>query len=196
MKGIKVTVEGTTPLLMNKFHDAAQQAATNGTRMSIIGSKGTPHEQAVLKLYTRADGAIVIPQPNIFRAIIDAGTFFKAGKSKVTTQQSSLIPACVDLPGLDFLVEHRQPWSVDSRPVVVPATKGRILCYRPRFDDWRISFEAEIDEQMISPQLFREIVDAAGKRIGLGDFRPARKGPFGKFVVIGWVEEKSPRLAA
>ena len=27
---------------------------------------------------------------------------------------------------------------------------------------------------------------AAGKRVGLGDFRPACKGPFGKFVVVEW----------
>lgn len=196
MKNIRITIEGQTPLLMNKFHDAAQIAATNGTRMSIVGSKGTPHEQASLKLYTRPDGTLVIPQPNIFRAIIDAGTFFKAGKSKVTTQSSSMIPACVDIPGLDFAVEHQQPWAVDSRPVVIPSTKGRILCYRPRFDDWRLSFDVEIDDQMISPQLFREIVDAAGKRIGLGDFRPARKGPFGKFVVTSWTEETAQKLAA
>jgi hypothetical protein len=39
---------------------------------------------------------------------------------------------------------------------------------------------------MMDPKLFREIVDAAGKRIGLGDFRPATKGPFGKFVVTSW----------
>jgi len=29
-------------------------------------------------------------------------------------------------------------------------------------------------------------VDSAGKRVGLGDFRPARKGPFGKFRVDEW----------
>ncbi len=42
---------------------------------------------------------------------------------------------------------------------------------------------------MITTKLFREIVDAAGKKIGLGDFRPDRKGPFGKFVVIHWKEK-------
>jgi hypothetical protein len=39
---------------------------------------------------------------------------------------------------------------------------------------------------MLSLVLMRDIVDAAGKRIGLGDFRPACKGPFGKFVVVKW----------
>jgi len=33
-------------------------------------------------------------------------------------------------------------------------------------------------------------VDAAGKRIGLGDFRPQTKGPFGKYVITDWKEIK------
>jgi hypothetical protein len=42
----------------------------------------------------------------------------------------------------------------------------------------------------MSKELFRDIVDSAGRRIGLGDFRPDRKGPFGKFVVVSWKESK------
>jgi hypothetical protein len=48
---------------------------------------------------------------------------------------------------------------------------------------------------MIAPKLVREIVDAAGKRIGLGDFRPSCKGPFGKFVVTQW-KEHAAKVAA
>lgn len=79
---IDVIIEGQTPLLCNKFTDAAAMAATNGSRASAVGDKGTPREQAEARLYTGHDGKCVIPQPNIFRAIIDAGAFFKAGKSK------------------------------------------------------------------------------------------------------------------
>jgi len=32
----------------------------------------------------------------------------------------------------------------------------------------------------------RHIVDDAGSRVGLLDFRPERKGPFGRFIVIEW----------
>ena len=44
---------------------------------------------------------------------------------------------------------------------------------------------------MMPIKLAREIMDAAGKRIGLGDFRPDCKGPFGKFVVTKWKESKN-----
>lgn len=32
----------------------------------------------------------------------------------------------------------------------------------------------------------REIVDTAGRRIGLLDYRPETKGPFGRFMVTAW----------
>lgn len=190
MKTFDITIEGITPLLCNNFHDAAALAATNGSRSSMaVGDKGSPREQASAKLYRDEDGRCVIPQPNLFRCIIDAGKYFKAGKTKVTTQKSSLIPACVEIEGLHCLIDHKDDWDVDTRPVRIPATGGRILAHRPRFNDWRLTFTANLDESEMSAKLFREIVDAAGRKIGLGDFRPDCKGPFGKFVVIKWEEK-------
>lgn len=192
---VNITIRGTTPLLCNRFTDENAMAASNGTRVATIGDKGTPREQAEKKLYLDADGNPMIPQPNLFRCLIDAGTFFKAGKSKVTTQKSSLIPACVEIEGVEILLTSREGWDVDTRAVRIPSTGGRILAHRPSFNDWELSFSAELDTTIMSPKLFRELVDAAGKRIGLGDFRPACKGPFGKFVVTRWEEVEAKKAA-
>lgn len=163
--------------------------------MAAIGDKGTPKEQAAAKVYVGHDGKPCIPQPNLFRCLIDAGTFFKAGKSKVTTQKSSLIPACLEVVGIELPIITKEGWAVDTRAVRIPSTGGRILCHRPSFNDWRIDFTVSVDTDMMAAKLVREIVDAAGKRIGLGDFRPACKGPFGKFVVTSW-KEHAQKLAA
>jgi hypothetical protein len=192
---IDVAIEGVTPLLCNRFTDAAQMSATSGNRMSAVGEKGTPMEQATQKLYVGHDGKPCIPQPNLFRCLIDAGTFFKAGKSKVTTQKNSLIPACLEIVGIELPITHKEPWQVDTRAVRIPSTGGRILCHRPSFNDWRLSFTISIDTSMMTTKMVREIVDAAGRRIGLGDFRPDRKGPFGKFVVVSWKEHEQKAAA-
>jgi hypothetical protein len=188
MTTIQVTIEGKTPLLMHRFTDEAQLSATSGTRASTVGEMGTPREQAEKALYTDEQERVGIPQPNLFRALIDAGKFFKAGRSKVTTQKSSLIPACLEIEELFILLDHREPWTVDTRPVRIPSTGGRILRHRPMFNDWRLAFTLTLDTDVMSAKLLREIVDAAGKRIGLGDFRPDCKGPYGKFVVTSWSE--------
>ena len=184
---IKVTIEGTKPLLCNRFTDESAMKATKRTGTSAVGERGTPREQASKKLYMSEDtGKPMIPGPNVFRSIIDAGKFFKSGKSKVTTQKSSLIPACLELDEIEVPIKHKEPWMVDERAVRNPSTGGRFICYRPKFQDWELSFTLTLDEEMMTAQLLREIVDAAGKKIGLGDFRPDCKGPFGKFVVKNW----------
>lgn len=189
MKTFRVTIEGVKPLLCNRFTDKAQMSATSGDRQSAVGERGTPLEQAAEKLYIGHDEKPMIPQPNLFRCLIDAGVFYKIGKSKVTTQKTSMIPACVEIEELELLIEHKEPWTVDTRAVRIPATGGRILCHRPCFYDWRLTFTLKLDTEMLSAKMLREITDAAGKRIGLGDFRPATKGPFGRFVVVEWREE-------
>ncbi len=190
MRTVRVKIEGKTPLLLHQFTDEAAQQATNGSRMvAVQGERGTPREQAEQSIYRDQDGRAVIPQPNLFRCLVDAGKFFKAGKAKVTTQKSSLIPACVAIEELVIPIEHKEPWDVDTRPVRIPATGGRILRHRPRFNDWALAFTLNVDTDMMDVKLVRDIVDAAGQRIGLGDFRPDTKGPFGKFVVVAWEAE-------
>ena len=70
--------------------------------------------------------------------------------------------------------------------VVMPATKGRIVRYRPRLNQWKVSFDIEFDNTLITETQLRRVVDDAGSRVGLLDFRPERKGPFGRFIVIDW----------
>lgn len=186
MQEISVTVQGSTPLLCNRFFEEAQLAASSGVRKSVVGTQRTPKEQAELKLYKDLDGKPMIPTPNIFRCLIDDGTFFKNGKSKVTTQKSSLIPACVEIEGVAIPIKSKEGWTVDTRPVRIPATGGRILAHRPCFNDWKLSFILHVDTEIISVDLVYDILEASGKRIGLGDFRPNCKGVFGKFRIITW----------
>ena len=190
---IEITITGVTPLLCNRFDDVESGGSTSAT---FVGDKGTPKEQAEKKLYLDEDGTHVIPQPNVMRCIIDGGKYFKAGKSKVTTLKSSIIPACVDVHGVTIPIESKEGWAVDTRPVRIPSTGGRILAHRPCFNDWALAFTLTLDAELMDAKLLRQIIDASGKRVGLGDFRPDCKGPFGKFVVTRWTEEESQRYQA
>jgi len=160
--------------------------------------RGTPQSIAESKLYIGLSGKPTIPQPNIMRCLVDGGRFHKAGKSQLTTSKSSIMFSCVDVDGAEIEIEHRQPWKVDTRAVRIPSTGGRILAHRPMFDDWKLSFEVVLDETILGPLLFRQVVNDAGKRIGLGDFRPATKGPYGRFEVTSWavVDESMPMAIA
>lgn len=193
---IRCTIEGATPLLCNRYSDEAAQAATSGRRSSASAAdRGTEREIAESKLYLNDKKQPSIPSMNMLRSIVGGGSYHKAGKKQVTTKEGSLIYACLEIVGDSLIpIVHKQPWSVDIRPIVVPSTKGRILTCRPRFDDWRLSFELELDTDIIGVKLARQIVDDAGIREGLGDFRPARKGPFGRYKIAVWQVQEQPVL--
>lgn len=191
---ISVTISGVTPLLMNRFGETAEVAVGSGTRPTFSGTKGTPREQAEPKLYAETDGALYVPGANIFAAIIAAGIFHKVGKKQLTTAKSSLIPAGCIIEDLVCPLGTKK-WEVDSRSVVNPSTQGRMMCHRPRLDKWEVTFTLDVDDTVFDPKLIRQVVDDAGKKIGLGDFRPQRKGPFGRFVVTKWAEIKVAKIA-
>ena len=185
---VSVTIEGVTPILMHRFTEENEVKVSSGMSTVSIGDKGTPREQAEKKLYKNDEGDLYLPGPNIFACIIAAGKFHKNGKSKVTTVKSSLVPAAMSI--LDLVCPFgTKEFEVDSRSVVIPATGGRIMAHRPRLDKWSLTFRLMIDTTMFTEAFTRKLVDDAGKRIGLGDFRPDRKGIFGKFVVSNWEKE-------
>lgn len=195
MTTIEMTIQGLTPMICNRFTEQAAMDATAGTRASMIGAQGTPREQCEPKLYMGADEkTLVIPGPNLFACIINAGTFFKVGKGKMTTQKSSLIPACLVVEDLEMPIVSKDGWDVFSRPIRNPATGGRRICHRPMFNDWELSPTMTLDETLIDPKLMRQVVDAAGTRVGLGDFRPACRGPYGRFLVTSWKESEGKSL--
>ncbi len=192
---VRITISGIQPLLMNRFTEAAEVSVSSGTRTVMGGSKGTPREQAAPKAYADKEGNLYVPGTNIFAAIIAAGKFHKVGKRQLTTTVTSLIPAGCTVEDLVCPLDTKE-WEVDSRSVVNPSTRGRMMCHRPRIDDWTLSFHLDIDTSVFTPQLIRQVIDDAGKKIGLGDYRPERKGPFGKFVVTKWEEIKEDAAEA
>jgi hypothetical protein len=62
--------------------------------------------------------------------------------------------------------------------------KASIIRRRPRFEEWSCTFTIEYDPKMIpNPKIIVDIMQDAGNRIGVGDYRPGRNGPFGRFTV-------------
>lgn len=179
---INIEITGITPLLMNRFNIEEQNVKKEKNL--------SPRDSAKRVCYEDEQGKLFYPTTNIYACIIEAGKFHKDGKVKVTTARSSLIPAGVMIEGQYIYFSKPDTWEVDSRSVVVPSTGGRIVCHRPRLDEWQLSFILTLDVKMFSPNTIRMIVDDAGTKVGLGDFRPSRKGIFGRFVVTKWEQDK------
>jgi hypothetical protein len=170
---INIEITGTSPLLMHAFPLTPIEAL----------EKMQPADQVKHHLYVRPDtSAIYVPGVNIQRSLIAAAAYSK-GKGRGSLQKP--VAACV-LVTDEYVDVHPQSYVVDSRPVVIPATKGRVLRHRARFEKWTLDFTIEFDSTLLKESELRRVVDDAGSRVGLLDFRPERKGSFGRFVVTRW----------
>lgn len=167
-----VRIKGLSPLLMHSFPLVPVEAI----------EKKSPEEQARIAAYWTPDKKLYCPGVNIQRAMVNGATFSK-GKGRGSLQKP--VAACV-IVSPEYVIMEPQQYAIDARPVVIAATKGRIVRYRPRFDNWEIGFYVEWDDTLLTEAQVRRVVDDTGSRVGLLDFRPEKKGPFGRFVVNNW----------
>lgn len=182
---INVKVEGTSPLLYNRFIDSEIDVTV---KKRTGKAKGVPVEE---KLYTlEDDGQVGSPTPYIpaiyFRnTMIEAGKQFSVvGKGKAT--YSKLIGSTVDV--LPEKIPNNHKWDVLRIAAVNPNTKGRVMTERPKMDTWGCEFTIVLDDDSINADTIIEILEHAGKYVGIGDWRPAKKGRYGKFKVVEFKE--------
>lgn len=198
-RSIMVEITGQRPgLLMSAFTDAVMAKIEKGSSGAVKArNQLTPRETAAFKVYMTDEPTPrpYIPGANILACIVRAGTLIKVGRTKLSTQKSSMIPAAVEIVEAHLPIfkpgeKTSAKFEVDTRGVVNPATGGRMVCHRPLFHHWQLRLELTYDAEMLDESTVRELFDVAGAKIGLGDFRPDRRGPFGRFLVTGWKTEK------
>lgn len=180
MKKYEVEITGITPLLQNKPEDY-------GFDEQWIEKKANNdwEKEALKKLYIDSEGTIYQPSNHIERAMIEGGKKVKVkGQGKAT--YSKLFGSMVSIKEFE-LVHQNQTYEIFKALVVIPSTKGRIMRYRPMFTDWKLSFTIESEDE-IAKDALKEVLEITGKYVGIGDWRPEKKGKYGKFQVTSFQE--------
>jgi len=183
MKTYKVEIEGISPLLMNR-----PSAMIGDISKDKKAFKDDAEEMANSKLYINSKGELYQPATHLYGSLIEAGKHKKVvGKGKAT--YSKIVGYAVQIN--PFEIKHViQDWEIFSILAVNPNTKGRNLLHRPILKQWKLKFEVIFDESEIAPSIMKELFEIAGKVAGIGDWRPAKKGPYGKFHISEWKELK------
>lgn len=195
MKSFICVCKGTTPLLMHRF--AEENSLEQSTRTVHIGRKD-PRETAEKAAYRMSNGNLYLPGAAIARLLREAASAHKQRGSRKSLKY--IMPAAVlvledQIPLRDSQGAPLRSFEIDSRPVVIPSTKGRIMCHRPRLNEWNIEFTLEVDEDTIDADFIHQLLTEGGRKLGVGDFRPEKGGSFGRFIVVSWAV-LSQKLAA
>lgn len=175
MEKIKVQIEGTTPILFNRFRDTAIE----GKSKKRTGAMAEAEIED--KLYQDEDGKTQFPSVYLKNYIVEESKQFKiVGKGKST--YSKLVVSTVDIE--PFMIElEAGKYEVFRISAVNPMTKGRMMTERPKYNKWKAEFEIILNDPAVPVSVINEILEHAGKYVGVGDWRPEKKGMFGKFLI-------------
>jgi hypothetical protein len=194
---IQVTVEGVTALLCNRATEEALSGG--GSRSNTVSEREDPRVIAGRGVYRMPhSNQIALPGAAFGRMVREAGGAHKAKGSRKSIKY--VVPAALvildDLVPL-FLRDRKSKvtdFEVDSRPVTIPATKGRVMRHRARLNEWTAVVSCQLNEAIIGEALMRQLWTEGLQQIGIGDYRPEKGGPFGTSSIVAWdvISERRP----
>jgi hypothetical protein len=180
MRVFEVKIEGTSPIL---FHNPAGMARSGAVKKD-SKSIPTPEEEAKASCYWLPGGSsLMFPGDNIQSAMLRAASGYKVNKKALTPFVAGSVT--VEPEHVPF---NTKDYVVDTRRAVVQ--RQGILRSRAKLPQWKLEFTLLVDADFPVRELdiLRQILEETGRRIGIGDFRPEKRGRFGKFKVTKFEE--------
>jgi len=180
---VTFNVDGITPLLMNNI-GSMEEEGKSSTRTKKID----PEADAAKRLYVTANGNLYIPSIAFLNSLWEGAAYQKIGKDSARSRIQGAV-FVVDQESILIHPETGDPfknteWEIDSRAVVIKSTKGRIMRHRPLVRDWACLVSLEVDSDFIDiEENIIPLFNIAGRKIGVMDYRPAKRGPFGRYNV-------------
>lgn|SRR5574340_67372 len=185
MEMLKLKLKSTAPMLMHsdRFSNPLDPATKAHKELTSKRKKTDEDHEAIARseyigaLYIDRDGPY-IPSINLESCIVEAAKMQKLGKHvkrAVMVYEDKLHLKYSGPRDAEGLANDTR--FVDARSVRV--SMARLMRYRPRFNEWEAECTLAIDTEQINANEIKQIIDNAGRLVGLGDFRPK----FGRFSV-------------
>lgn len=177
---VEVTVEGLPPGLI---FQGKGLMALDGTKRK---PERPPEKEAELRAHwvkVKGKKQLCIPSEMFYNSFCQAGVDFK-DPNKKSRGMGNLIGATISIE------PPRIPLGTAKHEVkmdwvrIPPRTGAMVEIGRPWIREWKASFTVTVDEEFWKAELLEGIIKHAGKRVGIGAWRPSLRGAYGKFVVV------------
>jgi hypothetical protein len=178
---VHVTIEGSADLLLHAWNCEAVQEKADSKK----GSAAKKSDN--LESYVRRDdkGIICLPSEYLRMSIVSAAKYRQDPRSPRKSAMDLYKAALVSLKPLSPIMtvtgELPKVWDYEHRCRVQIQRNGITRC-RPAFrEGWRAEVSLLVNlPEYIGPRELNEVIGAAGRLIGVGDFRPS----YGRFAVV------------
>lgn len=180
-----VPIIGTMPLIVSKFSEKAKRQmldAQQGKKSpKVVRDPQAEYEAA---FYRMKDGTYGFPVTAFKAATISAARFY--GKDVSMTSLRQLIFMRGEVSDLDPQALVRVIGEPKMREDIVRLagpSRSADLRYRPEFPDWSTTLEVTYVRSSLSRDSVLSLIDAGGLGVGVGEWRPEKKGEFGTYQI-------------
>lgn len=185
MKKLHITLNGTTPLIMNSpkcvnpLHPIAKQMKplTSKKKKSEADLEAISDLEWEAGVYWDDNIGLVIPNECIAAAFLEGAKMNKNGSAfqKYVQVVDSLAPLDIGE------VQNYQKMKVDPRFRDVRSVcvmRARVIRTRPRFNTWRCEFNIMYDENKIDTDVIALAIENSGNYVGICEMRKMGYGRF------------------
>lgn len=182
-----VPIRGTSPLIVHRFSEKAKRqmldAMQGKKKVKTIRDPQTDYEEAFYRWHDNTSGETGYGFPVIaFKAAtIAAARLYDKSITMTGLRQQLFFRGLIGDDGQQIAVLEGEPTMRED--VVRLGMSQTDLRYRPAFNEWRTTLEVTFISTSISQSSVLSLIDAGGLSVGVGEWRPEKKGDFGTYEI-------------
>lgn len=184
MKKYHVVIKSITPYMQHRMDDQKLEDWEK-KRGFVIERDDVAKEDAIrAEFHCYRDiktNKCFIPSEHLRGAMIIAGTYVKGKVGAQTKSMKSVVAAMFDIEQDKIFISDYD--EIDKRSAVNKNIKARIITIRPKWNNLDAEFVLKVDNDTITDETVKSIIEYAGNYVGIGSFRPTNNGRFGRFVI-------------
>ena len=199
----ETSLRGTSPLIMHcgirgldtrsaLSREIAEIAKKRGTNRTQADDERLAELECQKSFWLNSEGQVTIPE-RVIKANIEAGA--RKLKQGPLVREGLIVVKTYfhyDSNIYGLTIEELGKSTIFQAPVVVQ--RNRILRTRAKFDDWRCTAKIETDPELVDEEMIKHWLDIAGRRIGIGDWRPEKSGHYGRYEMTDISKIKGTEL--
>lgn len=182
-----VPIRGTSPLIVHRFNEKAKRqmldAMQGKKKVKTIRDPQADYEEAFYRWSDQSTGEAGYGFPVIaFKAAtISAARLYDKSITMTGLRQQLFFRGVLGDDGQQVAIIEGEPKMRED--VVRLGMSGTDLRYRPVFNQWTTTLEVTFIRSSISKDSVLSLIDAGGLSVGIGEWRPERKGDFGCYEI-------------
>ena len=190
----RIEIKGISPIICHNGSAGLDTRSPEKIEIAEIsrkrGSNRTEADDARLaelecqtSLYIGNDGAATIPE-GMLRACIE--------KAARKLKQGPQVREGLIVERVEEFIYDRERYGSDKESLGknaqfttgVVVQRNRILRTRAMFDEWGCRFIVEAEPELVDVSQLGTWLEIAGRRVGIGDWRPDKSGHYGRFKTV------------